>query len=276
MQLVDGPGSAAAPVEQDAPARARMTTRSATASPPPKLCVVRTTVPPAALKASRNSTSHFCPWRSRPVKGSSRSSSGSRPRVTRARPSRRFIPAENVRARSSATASSSTACRRSRRRAGEASRPPITAQKRRFSRAVRSSYTKEPCATIPTCARTASGSRSASTPPTRRRPAPGRTSPARMRSRVVLPAPFGPSRARHWPAGSASETSSSTSVAPYALRIPAASITSEKKKGDGRTVSLRGDVALSGWEPWREAARYAPRPRDASRRGSAACRRSAD
>ena len=101
-----------------------MATRSATPSPPPKLWVASTAAPPAALKPSRNSLTHLRPRRSSPVKGSSSRSSRAWPRRTRASPSRRFMPAENVRTRSSATPSSSTWASAASSRAAAASPPP--------------------------------------------------------------------------------------------------------------------------------------------------------
>src|SRR5712692_396424 len=118
---------------------ARITIRSATFSPRPKLCVAIRIAPPRALKTCRYSSSHFLPCGSRPADGSSSSTTSGRASTTRASDSRRFIPAEKLRTRSSANGSSSTATSASRRSDVPTVAPESTLQKRRFSRAVRSS-----------------------------------------------------------------------------------------------------------------------------------------
>src|SRR5262245_10301027 len=72
--------------------------------------------------------------------------------------------------------------------------------------------------------RTAAASRTTSRPATRAHPASGRSSVVRMRTAVVLPAPFGPRTPRTEPAGTARSRPASACVVPYRLARPPASI----------------------------------------------------
>src|SRR5438445_2126885 len=86
---------------------------------------------------------------------------------------------------------------------------------------------------MPMAARAVSGSRAGSTPATRRAPEVGRSSVARMRRSVVLPAPFDPRRVSPWPAARSRDTSSRTRVAPYILRRRRAWIMRRERVGGG-------------------------------------------
>jgi hypothetical protein len=75
------------------------------------------------------------------VNGSSSKSTRGRASTNRASESRRFMPAENVRTRSSAARSSSTVASALARSAADDLKPASVAQNLRFSAAVKSSYT---------------------------------------------------------------------------------------------------------------------------------------
>ena len=72
--------------------------------------------------------------------------------------------------------------------------------------------------------RTVFGSFCTSTPLTRARPVSGASRVARIRTRVVLPAPFGPSRPCTVPAGTLMSTPASALVSPKDLLMPSTSI----------------------------------------------------
>src|SRR5437899_451897 len=91
--------SVAAGVSRTTVPPVRMTMRSATPSPRPKLCVVSSTVPPPALNAARYSSTHFPACWSSPANGSSSRITRGWLSVSRARARRRFMPTENVRTR---------------------------------------------------------------------------------------------------------------------------------------------------------------------------------
>src|SRR4029079_362295 len=77
-------------------------------------------------------------------------------------------------------------------------------------------------------------------------PASGLTMPLRTRKRVVLPAPFGPSRACTCPGVTVSETSESASRCPNRFVTPATSIA--LRSTIGRTsVRAGASVAAEGW-----------------------------
>jgi hypothetical protein len=76
----------------------------------------------------------------------------------------------------------------------------------------------------PIAARTASGSRATSCPATRSSPASARIRVERIWTVVVLPAPFGPSRAKVSPGATVKSMPFSTWLSPYALRRPVTSI----------------------------------------------------
>jgi hypothetical protein len=86
--------------------------------------------------------------------------------------------------------------------------------RRRFSSAVSRLSTAENCPVTPIAARTASGSAAGSAPATVICPPSGRISVERICTAVVLPAPFGPSRANTVPAGTCRSMPSSTSLSP--------------------------------------------------------------
>src|SRR5262245_16472828 len=73
-----------------------------------------------------------------------------------------------------------------------------------------------------------------------------------MRSSVVFPAPFGPSRARHSPAPSARDTSSRTAVDPYDFRRRPAAIIAEPRRSARAAVwtppARAGTLDLHGAE----------------------------
>src|SRR3954471_23264846 len=66
---------------------------------------------------------------------------------------------------------------------------------------------------------------------TRALPSCGRSSVARTRRRVVLPAPFDPKTPSVWPSPTVTLTSSSASRSPYRRETPASSITLERRRG---------------------------------------------
>src|SRR5712692_124626 len=76
----------------------------------------------------------------------------------------------------------------------------------------------------PTRLRTVSGSFCTSTPLIRARPVSGASRVAKIRTRVVLPAPFGPSRPCTVPAGTLMSTPASALVSPKDLLMPSTSI----------------------------------------------------
>ena len=133
---------------------------------------------------------------SRPVVGSSRNSTCGRVSRLDAMSSRRRMPPELVRpGRSAACArpnrsSSSPARRRASSRVSLNRR----AEHLQVLHPVSSSSTTANCPVRPISPRTAAGSRATSRPKTCARPPSGNSSVARIRTSVVLPAPFGPSR----------------------------------------------------------------------------------
>ena len=79
-------------------------------------------------------------------------------------------------------------------------------------------------AATPIRRRTSAGCDTTSTPATRAVPESGRARVVRIRTAVVLPAPFGPRSPSTVPAGTAKSTPPSASVSPYLLTRPSASI----------------------------------------------------
>jgi len=159
---------------------------------------------------------------SSPAVGSSRKRIRGSLRRLEARSSRRRIPPEYVRAGRSAASTRSKRSSNSpaRRRASARDRPNRRPNISRFSRPVRISSTAANCPVRPSSSRTAEGSRTTSRPRTSARPASGTSSVARTRTRVVLPAPFGPSRPNTAPSGTARSTPASATVAPKRLVTP--------------------------------------------------------
>ena len=137
----------------------------------------------------------------RPVVGSSSSHSGAGARASRASASRRFCPDESTRAGRSASGAKRQ--RRQRRR-----RPPRHAAGRR-NRGSRSR--SAPASAHPGATRSAGaphgrrGRRRCPRPRQATAPSAGRSSPARMRSRVDLPAPLAPVSSSASPAASAKD-----------------------------------------------------------------------
>src|SRR5215204_308273 len=95
---------------------------------------------------------------------------------------------------------------------------------RRFSRPVRYGSTAAYWPARPIRRRTAPGCATTSRPATRARPASGASSVARIRTVVVLPAPFRPSSASTLPVASSRSTPSSAGTAPKRLVSPSATI----------------------------------------------------
>src|SRR5215207_881753 len=95
---------------------------------------------------------------------------------------------------------------------------------RRFSRPVRYASTAAYWPDRPIRCRTAPACATTSKPATRARPASGASSVARIRTVVVLPAPFGPSSASTLPVASSRSTPSSARTAPKRLVSPSATI----------------------------------------------------
>jgi hypothetical protein len=94
----------------------------------------------------------------------------------------------------------------------------------RFSRPVRVWSTAACWPASPITRRTATGRRTTSIPATVTRPASGLSSVARIRTRVVLPAPFAPSSADTFPSATCMLSPSSAVVLPNDLRTPAMSM----------------------------------------------------
>ena len=81
-------------------------------------------------------------------------------------------------------------------------------------------------AASPIMRRTPAGSATTSMPATVAEPASGTERVVRMRTAVVLPAPFGPSRPQTVPRGTANETPSRATFSPNRLTRPSTSIAS--------------------------------------------------
>ena len=164
-------------------------------------CVLIMSVQPCERKRASVSPSHCCPAASRPVAGSSRSSSPGPGSSARAMVRRWRMPRENPRTRSAcrpASPADSIACAtRSRGESSSYSR----AKSSRFSSAVRSSYKSILCATRPTPLAPVPFARENST-----LPALGRIRRAAIFSSVVLPEPFAPTRPTDSPGAIRKET----------------------------------------------------------------------
>ena len=202
--------------------RPRSTTliRSASWSASSRYCVVSSTVVPSRTSARMADQTSFRPRGSSPVVGSSRNrTAGARIRLA-ARSSRRRIPPEyRLTGRSAASsrpnrASSSSARRRAAGRP-EVEQPPehdqvLAAAQRLVERGV-----------LARPARSAAAPRrppgATSWPATSAMPPSGRTSVARIRTAVVLPAPFGPSRPQTVPAATSRSKPSSAGRRSVAL-----------------------------------------------------------
>src|SRR6185312_8475854 len=202
------------------------TIRSASSSASSRYWVVSRSVAPSP--ASSRITPHIRTRLvgSRPVVGSSRKSTGGRVTRPAARSSRRRMPPEYSRRIRSAASTrsnwrrSSAARARASPRRRPLKRPIIT----RFCRPVSTSSRVASWAVTPIWRWTARASRTTSCPATRAEPASGRVSVVRMRTAVVLPAPFGPSTPRMAPRGTSRSSPASATVGPNRFRRPSASI----------------------------------------------------
>ena len=178
----------------------------------------RTRVPPPISGA----TSAAAPGSS-PASGSSSSSSSGSCSTARQTAVRWTIPRENVctgssaRARSPTASSSSSIARERARRAAARGSAGSRARSGRGRAAARGRGSRR-------CPRTAQPSRGSSWPSTRATPRCGRSSVARIRSSVVLPAPLAPKTASVSPSSSASVTPASATRSPYARPTSASSI----------------------------------------------------
>ena len=204
----------------------RTAIRSASSSASSRYCVVRRIVTPPA--ASPRMASHIVRRLrgSRPVVGSSRKITRGEPTKVMARSSRRRIPPEYVDAGRRAASTSSNRSSSSATRRRPASRPSRlrSAISCRFSSPVSRSSSAENWPVTPIAARTPSGSARRSWPATRSSPASAGSSVVRIRTIVVLPAPFGPSSAKIVPSSTVTSTWSSTRFSPNDLRTPVAMI----------------------------------------------------
>src|SRR5204863_6956164 len=90
----------------------------------------------------------------------------------------------------------------------------------RFSRPVSSSSTAANCPVRASSSRTSADSATTSWPSSSARPVSGSSSVARIRTSVVLPAPFGPSRPKTMPSGTSRSTPARAVVDPNRLTTP--------------------------------------------------------
>ncbi len=163
---------------------------------------------------------------SRPVVGSSSSSSRGLPTRLAPRSRRRRMPPEYVLTNRSA-ASTRSICSRIRSAEATASARPWPYRRAtitRFSRPLIISSTAADWPARPIMRRTAMGSRTTSWPPTSSVPRSGWISVATMRMNVVLPAPLGPRMATGCPAGSVRVSSVRAWTFPNFLDRPSARI----------------------------------------------------
>src|SRR4051794_27035747 len=198
------------------------TMSSARRSASSRYCVVRRIVAPRPTSVSSTAHSSSRARGSRPVVGSSRNSTSGPATSVAARSRRRRMPPEYVFVRRSAAAVSENSSSSSAARAFATFRPrwcrrPIMT---RFSRPVISSSTVALWAARPRIRRTDCACVATSKPATVARPASGTDMPERIRTAVVLPAPFGPSRPQTVPRGTSKPTSASALVSPKDLTSP--------------------------------------------------------
>ena len=201
------------------------TTSDASWSASSRYCVVRRMVAPSFTRSRRYAHRSRRFAGSRPVVGSSSRSTRGRATSPAPRSTRRRMPPEYVLSgRSAASASdtrSSTSVARSAASLFDSrdNRPTIS----RFSRPVNVSSTAAYCPARPMQRRTAVGCFTTSKPATRALPASGSSRVDRMRTRVVLPAPFGPSSATTPPSGTERSTPASAFVSPNDRAMPSTS-----------------------------------------------------
>ena len=196
--------------------------RSASWSASSRYCEVSRTVVPLAARSRITSHSARRVRGSSPVVGSSSTTTGVPPMSPAAMSRRRRVPPDSVPARRSAASvsasCSSSSLTRSRRVAG--GRWYSRAIRSRFSAAVRRSSTAAYWPVTPIKVRTCPAAVTTSAPPTCARPASGTVSVVRMRTNVVLPAPFAPSSATTDPAGTTRSTPARAVSSPYRLTRP--------------------------------------------------------
>ena len=189
---------------------------SASWSASSRYCVVSSTVAPSATSSPMTSHVSSRPRGSRPVVGSSSSTTAGSATSAPARSSRLRMPPEYVLAGRVAASVSRKRSISSVARALASvlfmpySRPTMY----RFSKPVRFSSTAAYWPDSPIDLRTLSGSASTSCPATHARPESGRSNVVRMRTAVVLPAPFGPSSPSTVPVGISRSMPSSARVDP--------------------------------------------------------------
>src|SRR5215468_7659823 len=155
------------------------------------------TVLPSSARPRSRPRSQAIPAGSRPLAGSSSSSTCGSPSRAAARPRRCRMPRENPRTRRSAAPASPTCPSTSSTRMR--GMPAASARTRRWSRARRPGWNPLASSTAPTLRR-GEARRSYGTPPINAVPASGRTRPSTMRSVVVFPDPFGPKKPVTFPA----------------------------------------------------------------------------
>src|SRR6266545_5277632 len=177
------------------------------------------TARPRAASSLAKPLNQRMPSGSRPLTGSSNSSTGGSPSSAAAMPSRCRMPSEKPPVRRRATVASptvsSTSCTRRR------GRPPACASHSRWSQARRPGCSAVASSSAPT---SRSGLRSLvyGLPPTRALPASAASSPRIRRMVVDLPAPLGPTNPVTRPGGTVNERSSTATVRPNRLVRPRA------------------------------------------------------
>ena len=193
----------------------------ASASPSARLCVTRSSAAPAARRSESAVVSAALPTSSSPVYGSSQRMSRGPWTMARAIETRCCNPRLSARTGASARSSTRIDSRAARAARTGSETPYMRAVNSRFSRAVSAPYSMLACEMNPTWPRAPCADR-ITTPPTVACPLEGASSPARRRSSVVLPAPFGPKSARQSPGASAKLTSFTARRPPNARTSPSA------------------------------------------------------
>ena len=179
------------------------------------------TVRPSAASRCMNWRIHRMPSGSKPLTGSSNSSTGGSPNSAPARPSRCDMPSENDPARLPATAVRPTNSSTWSTRAREM--PLVAAIQRKCARAERFGCTHLASSKAPTT-RSGSSSWAYGTPLIKARPEVGRSSPRIIRIVVDLPAPFGPRNPVTWPGRTVNVRFCTAGVEPKCLVSPCTSI----------------------------------------------------
>ncbi len=183
-------------------------------------------VRPSAASCRRSSRSCTRACGSSPDAGSSSSSTWGSWTRARASPSFCFCPRESTRAGTSARSAKVSRCSSSLARCSAAARGipyrrPVTTSD---SRAVSEGHAPSASGIQPTSRLASCGCVTGSTPPTRSSPSSGASSEASMSSRVVLPAPFGPTRPVIRPAWASNPTSRTAWTSPKERRTPLAAM----------------------------------------------------